>query len=63
MPSYLRHFMTDDTGVVSVDWIVLAFSVICLGCLTIATAADGTFGLADSVKTSVGSKTVEGVDH
>ncbi|QFT80957.1 hypothetical protein FIU89_10080 [Roseovarius sp. THAF27] len=63
MPSYLRHFMTDDTGVVSVDWIVLAFSVICLGCLTIATAADGTFGLADSVKTSVGSKTVEGVDQ
>lgn len=66
MPSHLRYFLIDDAGVVSVDWIVLAFSVICLGCLSIATARDGTFGLADSIKTkveSVESKSVGGVEH
>ncbi|MDD9723921.1 hypothetical protein PVV74_00490 [Roseovarius sp. SK2] len=62
MLDHLRNFLTDDTGVVSVDWIVLGFSVICLGCLTVGTARDGTFGLADSIKTSVETKTVEGVD-
>lgn len=62
MLDHLRNLLTDDTGVVSVDWIVLGFSVICLGCLTIGTARDGTFGLADSIKTSVETKTVEGVD-
>lgn len=62
MLDHLRNFLTDDTGVVSVDWIILGFSVICLGCLTVGTARDGTFGLADSMKTSVDSKTVEGVD-
>ncbi|QFT92993.1 hypothetical protein FIU86_09065 [Roseovarius sp. THAF9] len=62
MLDHLRNFLTDDTGVVSVDWIVLGFSLICLGCLTVGTARDGTFGLADSIKTSVESKTVEGVD-
>lgn len=62
MLDHLRNFLTDDAGVVSVDWIVLGFSVICLGCLTVGTARDGTFGLADSIKTSVETKTVEGVD-
>lgn len=63
MLDQLRTFLTDDTGVVSVDWIVLGVSVICLGCLTVGTARDGTFGLADSIKTSVETKTVEGVDR
>jgi hypothetical protein len=62
MPSHLRYFVTDEAGVVSVDWIVLGFSVICLGCLTVGTARDGTFGLADSIKTKVESTSVEGGD-
>ena len=60
MLDHLRSFLRDDTAAVSVDWIVLAFGVICLGCLTVGTARDGTFGLADSIKTSVESKSVEG---
>ncbi|MGK7652937.1 MULTISPECIES: hypothetical protein [unclassified Roseovarius] len=62
MLDHLRNFLTGDSGVVSVDWIVLAVSVICLGCLTVGTARDGTFGLADSIKTSVETKSVDGVD-
>ncbi len=62
MLNHLRNFLNDDTGVVSVDWIVLGFSLICLGCLAVGTARDGTFGLADSIKTTVETKTVEGVD-
>ncbi|KRS14275.1 hypothetical protein XM53_00635 [Roseovarius atlanticus] len=63
MIDHLGRFLKDDSGVVSVDWIVLGFSVICLGCLTVGTARDGTFGLADSIKTSVESKSVEGADR
>ena len=58
----LRNFLSDESAVVSVDWIVLGVSVICLGCLTVGTARDGTFGLADSIKTSVETKSVNGVD-
>ncbi|MEM9844618.1 MAG: hypothetical protein AAF965_07440 [Pseudomonadota bacterium] len=42
-------FLNDETGAVSVDWIVLSFGVICLGCLAVMTASDGTFGLAESI--------------
>jgi len=58
MLDHLRKFLDDESGVVSVDWIVLAFSVICLGCLIVGTARDGTFGLADSIAKSVESKKV-----
>ena len=58
----LRNFLSDESAVVSVDWIVLGVSVICLGCLTVGTARDGPFGLADSIKTSVETKSVNGVD-
>ncbi|MFN3209600.1 MAG: hypothetical protein ACE369_11500 [Roseovarius sp.] len=62
MQPHLRSFLSDDSGVVSVDWIVLCFSVICLGCLTIGTARDGTFGLADTIGTSVETTKVDGSD-
>lgn len=42
-------FVRDESGAVSTDWIVLTFGVICLGCLAVITASDGTFGLADSI--------------
>ncbi|MEM6578605.1 MAG: hypothetical protein AAF678_08940 [Pseudomonadota bacterium] len=45
----LFSFYKDESGAVSVDWVVLSVSVICLGCLAVMTASDGTFGLADSI--------------
>lgn len=53
-------FAKDESGAISADWIVLTFGVICLGCLAVVTASDGTFGLADSIRnatagTDVGS--------
>lgn len=46
-----KKFIADESGL-STDWIVLTVSVFCLGCLAVATASDGTFGLADRVSTS-----------
>lgn len=54
----LVGFLNDESGVVSVDWIVLAFGLICFGCLTVGTASDATFGLSDSIATSIETKEV-----
>lgn len=59
MSGHLVSFLNDEDGVVSVDWIVLAASVICLGCLAVGTASDGTFGLAESIASSVESQDVD----
>ncbi len=63
MPNPMRRFLTDEDGVVSVDWIVMAFGVICLASLAVGTAADGTFGLADSIANSVNERQTHGSDQ
>lgn len=62
MLDHLKQFFCNDCGAVSVDWIVLAFGLICFGCLTVGTARDGTFGLADSIATSIETKKLDGLE-
>lgn len=56
----ITSFVKDESGAVSVDWIVLTFGVICLGCLAVMTASDGTFGLADSISNATAGTEVSG---
>lgn len=63
MRNLLHKFARDEAGVVSVDWIVMCGSVLCIGCLAVGTASDGTFGLADSIKDAVADTHVEGADE
>ncbi|MEM6375742.1 MAG: hypothetical protein AAF689_18610 [Pseudomonadota bacterium] len=50
MRKFCQTFFEDESGAISVDWIVLTVGVVCLGCLAVLTAQDGTFGLADSIR-------------
>lgn len=58
MRNRLRRFARSEEGAVSVDWVVMCASIVCFGCLAVATASDGTFGLADSISDAVSTQEV-----
>ncbi|MEM6481429.1 MAG: hypothetical protein AAF922_14305 [Pseudomonadota bacterium] len=60
MQEGIASFIKDESGAISADWIVLTFGVICLGCLAVVTASDGTFGLADSIRNATAGTEVGG---
>lgn len=56
-------FIRDESGAISVDWVVLCAAVACLGCLAVLTASDATFGLADSIRSATSDAAVSTRDR
>jgi hypothetical protein len=52
------HFWTDESGAVTVDWVVLTASIIGLGAATMASVGSGTMDLADLVNSDLGGTSV-----
>lgn len=50
---FLRRFYSDDSGAVTVDWVVLSAAVVGLGVLVITTIAGSVDTMADNITTAV----------
>ncbi len=45
----MRNFLTDETGAVTVDWVVLTAAVVGLGIAVVATIAPGAVSVGDKI--------------
>ena len=43
------HFIRDETGAITVDWVVLTAAIVGLGIAILALIGDGTMSLADKL--------------
>ncbi len=55
----LNNFKNDESGAVTVDWVVLTAAIVGLGIAILTTVSDGVGELAESISTEVGAITVE----
>lgn len=51
----MTHFWTDETGAITVDWVVLTASVVGLGIASVGAVRTGTGSLADGISASLQS--------
>jgi Flp pilus assembly pilin Flp len=61
MTNLLKNFAKDESGAVTVDWVVLTAAIVGLGLLVIQAVTPGVQGLADNISTAV-EETCVGVD-
>jgi Flp pilus assembly pilin Flp len=54
----LKTFRSDESGAVTVDWVVLTAAIVGLGIVVMTTVGGGIDTLADNIKTSVEDTTV-----
>lgn len=59
MRACFTRFITDESGAVTVDWVVLTAAVVGLGFSVILLFANGNETLADNLSTHVGGLTVD----
>lgn len=52
------NFLTDESGAVTVDWVVLTAAIVGLGIAVISTIGGGTNSLASEVSATFSSATV-----
>ncbi|WP_422028745.1 Flp family type IVb pilin [Roseovarius sp.] len=52
-------FLEDESGAVTVDWIVLSAAVVGLGIAAVNTVELGVTSLASDIATAIGTKTVD----
>ena len=60
--SLFDTFLKDDSGAVTVDWVVLTAAVVGLGIAVLSSIGGGTKTLADSISTSLAGTTITVVD-
>ena len=53
----LKHFINEESGVVTVDWVVLTAAIVGLGIVVMTSVGGGITGLADATATKIGSQT------
>jgi Flp pilus assembly pilin Flp len=56
MISALKNFTSDETGAVTVDWVVLTAAIVGLGMVVMTTVGGGVQTLAGKVKTDVSAR-------
>jgi len=54
----IKRFHNDESGAVTVDWVVLTAAIVGLGIAVVASVSGGVRGLGTAVATSVGTATV-----
>ena len=51
-----KSFKNDESGAVTVDWVVLTAAIVGLGMVVMTTVGGGITGLGDSIVTDLGSR-------
>ena len=51
-------FLKDESGAVTVDWVVLTAAIVGLGIAVLSTVGDGTTDLADKVSSHLSTRSV-----
>jgi hypothetical protein len=54
----IKAFHSNESGAVTVDWVVLTAAIVGLGLAVVASVRTGTIGLASQIQTSLTSATV-----
>ena len=62
MIKFFKNFRKDESGAVTVDWVVLTAAVVALAAVAFNQVKSGTNTLADNVETTVGGVTVTAPD-
>ncbi|MDM8167739.1 hypothetical protein [Roseovarius sp.] len=52
-------FLEDESGAVTVDWVVLSAAVVGLGVAAVSTVGDGVNSLASDIATAIADKSVD----
>ena len=53
-----KNFKNDESGAVTVDWVVLTAAIVGLGIAVLTSVSGGTTSLADTVSGELGSMTI-----
>ena len=59
--NFFRNFRNDESGAVTVDWVVLTAAIVGLGIAVLTSVSGGTTSLADSISGKLGTMTI--MDH
>ena len=59
--NFFRNFRKDESGAVTVDWVVLTAAIVGLGIAVLTSVSGGTTSLADSVSGKLATMTI--MDH
>ena len=51
-----KNFKSNESGAVTVDWVVLTAAIVGLGMVVMGTVGDGITGLGDAIVTDLGSR-------
>ncbi|MFN3953616.1 MAG: Flp family type IVb pilin [Pararhodobacter sp.] len=57
----IKHFHNDESGAVTVDWVVLTAAVVGLGIAVVATVRTGVGTLGTNISTALTTGTVTGI--
>ncbi len=55
MLNLLKNFVSDESGAVTVDWVVLTAAIVGLGILVIQAVTPGVLSLGDKISEEVGA--------
>jgi len=53
-----KNFKNDESGAVTVDWVVLTAAIVGLGIAVLTSVSTGTTSLADTISGELGSMTI-----
>lgn len=56
MLNLFKNFKKDESGAVTVDWVVLTAAIVGLGMVVMTTVGGGITGLGDAIVTDLGSR-------
>ena len=56
--NFFKNFRKDESGAVTVDWVVLTAAIVGLGIAVLTSVSGGTTSLADSISGELGSMTI-----
>ena len=58
MTNMIKNFANDESGAVTVDWVVLTAAIVGLGLAVMTVISDGTSTLTNKIKTKMTSQTI-----
>jgi Flp pilus assembly pilin Flp len=54
--SILKNFKSDESGAVTVDWVVLTAAIVGLGMVVMSTVGEGVTTLGTTIKDDIGAR-------
>lgn len=57
----INNFRNDESGAVTVDWVVLTAAIVGLGIAVVASVRTGVTGMGERINTSLATGTINGV--